>query len=107
MDDGRAMPRISFPDAPALEVAKGTPLNRTLIRSRYPGVLWGCCEGNCGTCRFLPGEGAEKLPPVRPLERLLLERIGAGPGERLACYIRVEHDLEVRPAPGLVDRRRK
>lgn len=95
------MPRITFPDhTPAVEAPAGSALSDAITRAKYRGVEWGCCRGICGTCRFTPGAGAEALNPPSAMEKLLLERRGANPGERLACFIKkVQADLEVRP-PG-------
>ena len=46
-------------------------------------------RGRCGTCRVRVESGAERLSPVSEAERITLERIGAGAGERLACQARV------------------
>ncbi len=92
------MPRVSFSDGTgSIEVPSGARLPEILGEIDYRGVLWGCCQGICGTCRFEPGSGAEHLPPPTAFERMLLARVEAAPKERLACHVRVTRDLEVRP----------
>ena len=94
------MPRITFPDRSAIEAPLNSPLAEALGRAKYAGVEWGCCQGICGTCRFTPGAGGERLKPPTAMERMLLEKRGANPGERLACFVKkLKADLEVRP-PG-------
>lgn len=46
-------------------------------------------RGRCGTCRVRVEAGAAQLSSVQELERNTLERVGAHPGERLACQARV------------------
>ena len=49
------------------------------------------CSGRarCGTCRVRVETGAAQLSPAAALEQGTLERVGAAPGERLACQARV------------------
>ena len=46
-------------------------------------------RGRCGTCRVRVDAGASSLSPKSELEQFTLARVGAGPGERLACQARV------------------
>ena len=46
-------------------------------------------RGRCGTCRVRVDAGASSLSPIGDLERATLERVGAAPGERLACQAHV------------------
>jgi adenylate cyclase len=46
-------------------------------------------RGRCGTCRVRVEAGAQSLSPVGDQERSTLERVGAAPGDRLACQARV------------------
>jgi adenylate cyclase len=54
-------------------------------------------RGRCSTCRVRVEGGIETLPPARPEEARVLERVGAPPGVRLACQLRPLHDLAVAP----------
>jgi adenylate cyclase len=54
-------------------------------------------RGRCTTCRVLVVEGADELPPPNSLEAAALQRINAPPGVRLACQVRPERSLKVRP----------
>ncbi|MGB3935115.1 MAG: 2Fe-2S iron-sulfur cluster-binding protein [Burkholderiales bacterium] len=46
-------------------------------------------RGRCGTCRVRIESGAQALSPAGDLERATLARVGAAPGERLACQAHV------------------
>jgi adenylate cyclase len=46
-------------------------------------------RGRCGTCRVQVDAGADVLSKIGDQERSTLERVGAGPGVRLACQARV------------------
>jgi adenylate cyclase len=46
-------------------------------------------RGRCGTCRVRVESGAQALSPAGDLERATLARVGAAPGERLACQAHV------------------
>jgi adenylate cyclase len=60
-------------------------------------------RGRCTTCRVLVIEGGDRLSTPNPTERAALERIDAPPGVRLACQLRPEHSLKVRPLIPLRD----
>jgi adenylate cyclase len=49
-------------------------------------------RGRCGTCRVRVDAGAPSLSPKSELEQFTLARVGAGPGERLACQAFVLED---------------
>ena len=46
-------------------------------------------RGRCGTCRVRIESGADQLSALGEDERATLARVGAAPGERLACQARV------------------
>lgn len=46
-------------------------------------------RGRCGTCRVRVMAGADRLSPATDGERATLQRLGAAPGERLGCQVRV------------------
>jgi adenylate cyclase len=79
---------------------KGTAGATLLEISRAAGVPHAAIcggRGRCTTCRVMVLEGLEGLPPPNTVEAAALERIDAPPGVRLACQIRPEHELKVRP----------
>jgi adenylate cyclase len=77
------------PSGRAVRVAPGTSLMEAARQGGLP--LGSSCdgEGACGWCRVTVVEGSESLSPAGARERSLLEKIDAGPGERIACQARV------------------
>lgn len=93
----RRGPTITYPGGRRVRGAPGATL---LEISRAAGVPHAAVcggRGRCTTCRVLVGEGGETLPPPNPTESAALTRIHAPPGVRLACQVRPEHSLTVRP----------
>jgi adenylate cyclase len=93
----RRGPAITYPGGRRVRGASGATL---LEISRAAGVPHAAVcggRGRCTTCRVLVSEGGETLPPPNPTENAALTRIHAPPGVRLACQVRPEHALTVRP----------
>jgi ferredoxin len=54
-----------------------------------------CRAGNCGACLVNVPEGADALAPAAAREAETLVDLGARPGQRLGCQVRVsEHAAE-------------
>jgi adenylate cyclase len=88
---------ITYPGRRSIRVGRGPTL---LEISRMHGIPHASvCGGRarCSTCRTRILAGLETLPPADPVERSVLERIGADPSVRLACQIRPAADLAVEP----------
>jgi adenylate cyclase len=93
----RGGPTITYPGGRRVRGASGATL---LEISRAAGVPHASVcggRGRCTTCRVLVMEGAESLPPPNPSEAAALGRIHAPPAVRLACQIRPQHALTIRP----------
>ncbi|HEX2726540.1 MAG TPA: adenylate/guanylate cyclase domain-containing protein [Beijerinckiaceae bacterium] len=93
----RRGPTITYPGGRRVRGASGATL---LEISRAAGVPHAAVcggRGRCTTCRVLVSGGVETLPPPNPTEDAALARIHAPPGVRLACQVRPEHSLTVRP----------
>jgi adenylate cyclase len=77
------------------------PSGATLLEiSRAAGVPHAAVcggRGRCTTCRVLVTEGADSLSPPNPVEAAALSRIHAPAAVRLACQIRPQHALTIRP----------
>lgn len=58
-------------------------------------LMFGCCEGHCGTCKVFVTEGKENLSPMEEKEKKFLESIDAKPEERLACQCKVSGDVQL------------
>jgi len=62
------------------------------------GIIYGCREGDCGTCLMKVVEGIENLTEPSVLEARILKEHFAGQDTRLACQAQVLGDVAVRPA---------
>ncbi len=88
--------RIRYPER-TVEVPLGWSV---LEASRDNGIPHlSVCGGRarCSTCRIHVEETAAALPPPSADEQRTLARIGALPGVRLACQLRPQADVKVRP----------
>lgn len=89
---------LTYPDGRVVRVPRGLSV---LDASRLHGVPHASVcggKGRCSTCRVrVLGAGLAQLAPPGEGERVVLERIGARPGVRLACQVRPRHDLTVVP----------
>lgn len=91
--------RIGYPDGRIVRVPRGSSVLEASRRGRIPHASVCGGRGRCSTCRIrvVDAERGRHLPePDRP-ERLVLDRIGASPGVRLACQLRPDRDLTVAP----------
>ena len=63
------------------------------------GIIYGCREGDCGTCLTHIEEGTEHLSEPSVLESKVLKENLAGRKDRLACQCQVlSGEIKVRPA---------
>ena len=62
------------------------------------GIVYGCREGDCGTCLMKVVAGMENLTEPSVLETRILKEHFAGRDMRLACQAQVLGDVTVRPA---------
>lgn len=88
------MPRVRFfPTTRELDAAPGARALGLILRAGLP--IGRACEGRlvCGACRVRVRHGALHTPEDE--EAAALARIGAAPGERLACAARVMGDVEL------------
>ncbi|MEZ5870322.1 MAG: adenylate/guanylate cyclase domain-containing protein [Nitratireductor sp.] len=89
--------RVTYGDGTTIMTAPG---NSILEISRASGIPhMSVCGGRarCSTCRTLIVEGLENCTAPTDAEKLLLSRLNADPGVRLACQCRVRGDVDVRP----------
>lgn len=80
---------------PTVQSAVGPTLLEISRRKGVPHVSVCGGRGRCSTCRVHVDETREELEPPGSVERRTLERIGAGPGIRLACQLHPASDLSV------------
>lgn len=62
------------------------------------GIVYGCREGDCGTCLMKIEEGWNNLSTPSVLEDKILRENMAGKHYRLACQAQVLGDVTVKPA---------
>ncbi len=62
------------------------------------GIIYGCREGDCGTCMMKVEEGWNNLSEPSVLEEKVLRDNMAGRHYRLACQAQVLGDCTVKPA---------
>ena len=62
------------------------------------GIVYGCREGDCGTCIMKVTEGWNNLTEPSVLEDKVLRENFAGRHHRLACQAQVLGDCCVKPA---------
>lgn len=59
------------------------------------GIVYGCREGDCGTCLMKVVDGWENLSSISPIEDKLLRDSAAGKHYRIACQAQVLGDVTV------------
>ncbi|AHK79796.1 ferredoxin [Ectothiorhodospira haloalkaliphila] len=62
------------------------------------GIIYGCREGDCGTCMMQVEEGWNNLTEPSVVEHKALKENNAGRHQRLACQAQILGDVTVRPA---------
>lgn len=62
------------------------------------GIVYGCREGDCGTCIMKVVAGWENLSTPSVIEDKILRDNAAGKHNRLACQAQVLGDVTVSPA---------
>lgn len=63
------------------------------------GIIYGCREGDCGTCMTHVEAGVENLSEPSVLESKVLKENLAGRNERLACQCQIlSGEVRVRPS---------
>lgn len=62
------------------------------------GIIYGCREGDCGTCIMKVDEGHNNLSTPSIIEDKVLRENAAGKHHRLACQAQVLGDVTVSPA---------
>ncbi|MGV6817674.1 MAG: 2Fe-2S iron-sulfur cluster-binding protein [Thiotrichales bacterium] len=61
------------------------------------GIIYGCREGDCGTCMMEVTEGWNNLSEPSVLEEKVLKENMAGRHNRLACQAQILGDCTVKP----------
>ena len=93
----RSRIHLTYPGGIEVAVPRGLTV---LEASRFAGLPHASVcggRGRCSTCRVRVVRGLESLPPAKPSEIRVLQRVGAPPNVRLACQVRPTQDLSVTP----------
>ncbi|HEY8565015.1 MAG TPA: adenylate/guanylate cyclase domain-containing protein [Beijerinckiaceae bacterium] len=93
----RGGPTITYAGGRRVRGASGATLLEISRAAGIPHASVCGGRGRCSTCRVLVLDGADDLPSPNAVEAAALDRIEAPPGVRLACQIRPERALTVRP----------
>lgn len=88
---------VHLPDGRRLRGPRGATLLELIRAAGVPHAAVCGGRARCTTCRVLVLEGAESLHPPFKAEAAALQRIGAPNHVRLACQIRPEGEISVRP----------
>lgn len=78
-----------------LNVPRGLTVLEHLRENRIPHASVCGGRGRCSTCRIRVESNLENLPPLSLEEKTILQRIKADPNVRLACQLKLDHDLSV------------
>lgn len=62
------------------------------------GIVYGCREGDCGSCMMKVNEGWNNLSTPSVIEDKILRENAAGKHYRLACQAQILGDVTVSPA---------
>lgn len=90
------MPKVKFTnDGIEKDAPKGSKLIDLADRDPKITLMFGCRSGACGTCVCTVKKGQDKLLPPSDTEARTLMGIKAKPGQRLACQLQVNDDLEI------------
>lgn len=94
-----AKARVTFSDvAITVNIPAGTRIIE-VSEKVGSGIIYGCREGDCGTCMTHVESGVENLSEPSVLESKVLKENLAGRNDRLACQCQIlGGDVKVRPA---------
>ncbi|WP_319529251.1 2Fe-2S iron-sulfur cluster-binding protein [uncultured Cohaesibacter sp.] len=92
--------KLTFED---IDVSVNVPAGTRVIEVSEKvgaGIIYGCREGDCGTCLMKVEEGMENLSEPSALEDKVLQENMAGKDMRLACQAQIigEGETIVKPA---------
>ncbi len=93
-----AKAKLTFKD---IDVAVTVPVGVRVIEISDKigsGIIYGCREGDCGTCLMKVEEGWDNLSTKSVIEDKVLRENAAGRHFRLACQAQVLGDVTVSPA---------
>ncbi|MDQ0313895.1 adenylate/guanylate cyclase domain-containing protein [Amorphus orientalis] len=89
--------RVTYPGDRVIYTLPGPTLLEISRSGQIPHASVCGGRARCSTCRTRILAGGDKLPPPRPTEARVLERIDAAEDVRLACQVRPRSDISVQP----------
>lgn len=89
--------RITYPGGVEVAVPRGLTVLEASRLSGIPHTSVCGGRGRCSTCRVRIVQGWDSLPPAKPSEIRVLQRVGAAPNVRLACQLRPTENLSITP----------
>jgi len=93
-----AKAKITFAD---IGLTVSVPVGSRVIETSEKvgaSLIYGCREGDCGTCLMQVVEGWDNLSSPSVIEDKVLRDTAAGRHQRLACQAQVLGDVTVKPA---------
>lgn len=93
-----AKAKLTFKD---IDVTVSVPVGVRVIEisnNLGSGIVYGCREGDCGTCLMKVEDGWENLSSISVIEDKILRENAAGRHNRLACQAQILGDVTVSPA---------
>lgn len=93
-----AKAKVTFKD---INISVHVPVGTRIIEVSEKigaGLIYGCREGDCGTCLMKVDEGWNNLSTPSVVEEKILKENLAGKHNRLACQAQVLGDVTVSPA---------
>ncbi len=89
--------KVTIPDGRTFSAPIGQTILETLRTAGVPHAAVCGGRGRCTTCRVHVGQAAPDLPPADDVENSALLRVHADQEVRLACQLRPQRDLRIRP----------
>lgn len=95
----RGKVKVTYPDR-TVAVPRGYSVLEASRAAGIPHLSTCGGRGRCSTCRVRVIEGLAEQPPPNETEQATLARIHAPDNVRLACQLRMTHDLTIAPVLG-------
>jgi adenylate cyclase len=88
---------VSYPDGKTVSAPPGMTILEASNLGKVPHASVCGGRGRCSTCRVRIVEGESDLEPPSEQEQIVLKRVGAVEGTRLACQVKPAFDVSVIP----------
>ena len=99
--------RVNYMDGNYVTISRGSSLLEASHKcNRYHESVCGG-RGRCTTCRVKIISNLKDLPTPNKIEQLVIDRLGFDPSIRLACQLRPEKNIEIKPLISLMSIEKK